>query len=73
MKDYGDSRRIFLTNVATSRTMPHIQNRDKFPLKSITLRAINDILESFNENFTADIEGHDDIKNIPDNKCHFCL
>lgn len=31
------------------------------------------MLELYNENITVDIEGHEDIENIPDSKYHLCL
>ena len=53
--------------------MPYIKNRANFLLKSVTLWAINDILELYNENITVDIERDIDIKNMPDSKASFCV
>ena len=73
IKDYGDSGRTFFINLATSLTIPYIKNRAKFPLKSVTLPVINGILKSCHGNITVDIEWNEDIKKVPDCKCHLSL
>ena len=54
-KDYSHSRKIFLRNLAAFLTMSFTTTIERFPLKSVTHRVINDILESCNENITADL------------------
>ena len=51
-KDYSNSRKIFLRNLAAFLTMPFTTTMERFPLKTVTHRVINDILESCNENIT---------------------
>lgn len=53
-KDYSHSRKIFLRNLAAF-LMSFTTTIERFPLKSVTHRVINDILESCNENITADL------------------
>ena len=54
-KDYSHSRKIFLRNLAVFLTMSFTTTIERFPLKSVTHRVINDILESCNENIKADL------------------
>ena len=47
-ENYIDSRREFLKNLATYLRIPYIKNRAKVTnLKSVTISAINNALESF--------------------------
>ena len=61
---------IFLRMLTTSLTIPYIKDTTKLPLKSITLSAVNNVLQS---SVTANVEEHKPVEVMPDGKCHICL
>ena len=52
-KDYSDSKEKVSKEIWCTKTFT--TTIERFPLKSVTHRVINDILESCNENITADL------------------
>ena len=82
-ENYIDSRQIFLKNLATYLTIPYKKNRTKVTnLKSLTISAISDVLESCvvsvlrdnPENQDLPIEDNDDLPNEGRGmKCHVCI
>lgn len=45
----------------------------KLPLKSVTLSSVNDILQTWSEGVTRNVEGHEIIELTPGGKCHIYL
>ena len=82
-KNYIDSRRDFLKNLATYLTIPCIKNRANVTnLISVTISGINDVLESCGVSVLQDDpENQDlpieDIGDLPNEghgmKCHVCI
>ena len=82
-ENYIDSRRNFLKHLAAYLTIPYIKNRAKVTnSKSVTISAINDVLESCGvsvlrddpENQDLPIESNGDLPNEGRGmKCHVCI
>ena len=65
---YINSRRDFLKNLATYLTISYINNRAKVTnLKSVTISAINDVLESCGVSVLRDDPENQDLPNNGDN------